>query len=115
MSSQPDQTYRPLTHYLDRLPGHRGGKRPHPSAALRWVRDGSPLPDGSRARLRAIRVGCRWLTCDEWWNAWVEQLALAHTPTPAVGQAPDAGVLRSPTARTRAATKAAAEPERMGA
>ena len=112
MSSQPDTIYRPLTHYLDRLPGHRGGRRPHPSAALRWVRDGSPLPDGTRARLRAVRIGSRWLTTDGWWNAWVEQLTQAHTP--ADGQVLGAGV-RSPTQRKKAADAAVRALEELGA
>jgi hypothetical protein len=114
-----DHQYRPLNSYLDRLPGHRGGRRPHPSTALRWVTVGQPTPDGNRVRLRAVRIGGRWFSTDVWFAEWVEVLTRAHIPTeqqtPTDGQAPAAGVLRSPTQRQKAADAAVRALEELGA
>ena len=73
------------------------------------------LPDGRRLRLRAIRFGSSWLTTDAWFADYVNTLTEAHTQTPADGQAPDAGIVRSPTARRKAADAAVKALEELGA
>jgi hypothetical protein len=75
----------------------------------RWVVRGIPTRDGGRVRLRAMKLGRRWVTSYE----ALEEFAAALTPR--LDDEP-AAVLhtRPPTKRRRASEKAGAELERLG-
>jgi hypothetical protein len=57
------------------IPG-RGRRRVHASTIARWITRGVRAPDGRRVRLRAVRLGSKWLTT----RAWLEEFAAAQTP-----------------------------------
>jgi hypothetical protein len=101
MAAAESPQLRPLRDYADRIPGHRRGTRTHPSTLIRFCTAGVKAPDGTQIRLRAVRLGHRWLTTDEWFAAFLSALTPADGPTTVP--------VRSPAARTRAA--AAAERE----
>jgi hypothetical protein len=71
-------TYRPLSTVRARFPGTRTNGLLHLSTLIRWCTRGIRLPDGSRVRLRSIRVGCRWLTTDAWVDEFIAVLTAAH-------------------------------------
>ncbi|QDU22110.1 hypothetical protein [Urbifossiella limnaea] len=81
VSTSPATTYRKLTAYLDQIPGHRRNSRPHPSTLIRWASVGVKLPDGARLRLRAVRLGAKWVTRDDWFAEFVESLTNAYIAT----------------------------------
>ncbi|MBN9523574.1 hypothetical protein J0H58_34530 [bacterium] len=99
-TSTPSPTpYRRLSEFQGRLPGHRRNARLHLSTLIRWCSKGVKLPDGTRLRLRADRLGARWLTTDAWWQEFVDRLTATH--------APDAPIpLRSAAERSRASVAA---------
>jgi hypothetical protein len=51
-----------LTQAARRFPPFREDKSVAPSTVFRWLYDGIRMPDGSRLRLEAVRLGGRWLT-----------------------------------------------------
>jgi hypothetical protein len=59
------------------IPGGRNGRPTHPATICRWITEGSPGPGGETVRLRAIRMGGRWLTRPE----WLEEFGRRLTPT----------------------------------
>jgi len=78
-------------------PGRRG--RPvNPATVFRWIHNGVKGPGGEIIRLEGYRMGGRWLTTIE----ALERFAAAQTPV--LGE-PNK-ILRSPTARRRAAERA---------
>lgn len=105
----PTPAYRRLQDYQSRVPGHRDNARAHYSTLFRWVTKGVPTPAGGRVRLRAVKVGTKWCSTDEWFAEFVA--ATTEAAAPAADAPPP---LRSPAARTRAADAAAAELEREG-
>jgi hypothetical protein len=58
------------------IPG-RGRNRVHASTVARWINRGVRTPDGRRIRLRAVRLGSKWLTK----RSWIDEFAAAQTPT----------------------------------
>ncbi|HYH64401.1 MAG TPA: DUF1580 domain-containing protein [Urbifossiella sp.] len=101
--SKPDPPLTNLSAYCDRIPGARRNARTHPSTLTRWCTSGVKLRDGSRLRLRAVRVGSRWMTTETWFNEFVVALTAAHVaPAPAAGP-------RTPTERLKASRAADAE------
>ena len=86
-------------------PGQRGASRVHPATLTRWILRGARAVDGRTVKLEAVRLGSRWLSSEAALGRFVAALG-----TPA-GQKP----ARSPAARTKAADKAGAELERLGA
>src|SRR5436190_1014261 len=87
--------YRKLSVFQDRVPGHRDNARVHLSTLIRWCTKGAKLPDGASVRLRAQRVGNRWLTTDAWFDEFIKVLTRAHG-----AESEHASVsLRSPSAR----------------
>jgi hypothetical protein len=90
------------------LPQGRNGKRLSLSAALRWVLQGVPLPDGQRVRLEAVRVGSKWVTSVE----ALERFALAQTPR--LDNQGEPATARTPQQRQRASERAARELEKVG-
>lgn len=90
--------YISLTQAAARYPGHRGAARLHPATLTRWILRGVRALDGSRVRLEAVRVGCRWLTTE----AALERFAAA------LG-GPAAPATRTPSVRQKASARAEAE------
>lgn len=95
--------YRSLSDVRSRFPGARNNAVLHLATMIRWCTRGIRQPDGSRVRLRAIRVGSRWLTTSEWVDEFIAVLTTAHCPNQEVP------VLRSPTQRNKASEAAAKE------
>lgn len=93
------------------FPGHRGGRAVDPSTIFRWVTKGTTVGERT-VRLEAVRAGARWLTSRPAVGRFVAALTAAASPDPARLKPPPA---RSPTARQRAAARAAAALEAMGA
>jgi hypothetical protein len=93
------------------FPGHRGSPAVDPSTVFRWKAKG--LPAGGRTvKLEAVRVGGRWLTSGAAVARFVAALTAAAAPPDPVSSQP---ATRTPTARRRAAEKAAAALKAMGA
>jgi hypothetical protein len=65
------------------MPPNGSGRQLNPSTVWRWCRDGVRLPGGTRVRLEACRVGCRWLTS----QAAVARFLAAQNP-PAAASPP---------------------------
>lgn len=86
-SSVPDlPKYKALKAYQECVPGHRGGSRCHTSTFIRWATKGVKAATGEVVKLRAVRIGSKWLTTDEWFAAFVEATTAAHA-TPATAPA----------------------------
>jgi hypothetical protein len=88
------------------LPPGRNGRPVHIATILRWITDGTMSPTGERVRLQAVRMGSRWLTTREWLDDYARRL----TPTFDATEPP----VRTSTARTREAARAARELDRLG-
>lgn len=95
--------YRSLSAVRHRFPGTRTNPSLHLATMIRWCTRGIRQPDGSRVRLRAIRVGSRWLTSDAWVDEFIAVLTTAHCPNQEVL------ALRSPAQRNKASDAAAKE------
>jgi hypothetical protein len=100
--------YKKLSSFRDRIPGHRQNSKLHLATLTRWCLRGVQLPDGTRVKLRAVRVGCRWLTTDAWFDEFVTALTLAHNGCG------DTQIPRSPAQRMKAAEAVGRELEAMG-
>jgi hypothetical protein len=70
----PAPAYRPLGQAIRRLGTGRGGRPIHVATATRWATEGVRLADGSRLRLKALRLPGRWVTTDEWVDEFTEAL-----------------------------------------
>src|SRR5688500_16274847 len=93
-----------LSKAASRYPGHRGAARLHPATLTRWILTGVKALDGSRVKLEAVRVGCRWLTSEAALARYAAALGTPGEPAPA----------RSPAARTLASESAAQQLQDMG-
>lgn len=102
----PEVAYLSLSEAAKMFPG-RGGRPLNPATLTRWAINGVKLPSGERLRLRAKRIGSRWLTVAEWMHEFIESHTAAF-----VGESQVA--MRSPTERNHAADLAGAELARMG-
>lgn len=91
------------------FPGHRGGRAVDPSTVFRWVTKGTTA-GGRRVRLEAVRAGSRWLTS----RPAVARFVTALTDAAAPAASPPV-TSRSPSARQRAASKAGATLQAIGA
>ena len=87
-----------------KVAGPRFG-HPHKATLIRWITKGISTPDGGRVRLRAWRLGSRWMTDIE----SVEEFARAVLVTSDPASPP-----RSATVRQRSSDRAAAELRAMG-
>jgi len=75
----------------------------------RWITQGHPTADGGRVRLRAMKLGRRWVTSYE----SLEEFAAALTPR--LDDEPAAVLrMRPPTKRRRQSERAAAELTKAG-
>jgi hypothetical protein len=83
------------------VPPARGGDRCHISTLVRWIRKGALAPNGSRARLEAIRLGGRWLTS----RAAIQRFCEALTPRLDTDTAPSRPT-RTPRQADRASVQA---------
>ena len=88
----------------NRLPAYRGGRPVSPSTLWRWIFTGVQLPDGSRVRLEAIRLGRRWLTSLE----AIARFSAAQTPVraPQISLPSSPASYRTPAKRTRDSQRA---------
>src|SRR5262245_36694299 len=58
------------------VPG-RGRRRVHAATLARWIAKGVIAPDGRRVRLRAVKLGPKYLTS----RRWIEEFGAAQMPT----------------------------------
>ncbi len=70
----------PLHQVAKSLPPGRNNKPVHVSTILRWIFGGITLPDGSRLRLEAARLGNRWVTSREAVSRFVAAQTAAVAP-----------------------------------
>jgi hypothetical protein len=96
-----------LSQAARRFPPFREDKPIAPSTIFRWIADGVRLPDGSRLRLEAVRLGGRWLTS----GPAIERFIARQTPSLANIPEP---VTRDDRERERAAERAGRDLEQMG-
>lgn len=64
-----------------KYPG-KGGGRMAPSTVTRWILSGCPDRNGTRVRLRATRVGSRWLVDPDDLTAFFAALAASPSGAP---------------------------------
>jgi hypothetical protein len=87
-------------------PGRMG--RPVAAATLwRWSREGVRLPDGSKVKLRVVRIGGRFAVSEEALREFIDQ----QQPTDHDAEVP---AVRSASARRRASDRAGEELTRLG-
>jgi hypothetical protein len=89
------------------VPPGRGGQRTHISTLLRWIQKGVKTLDGSIVRLRASRLGSRWITSREAIAEFMEALTPRLDSTPV-------STLRTTGKRQRAAEAAGKRLEKIG-
>ena len=92
-----------------RIPGARGARRLHPATITRWILKGAKATDGTVVRLRATRVGHRWLVRAAHLDEFFAALA------PAAGAPPATPPVRTPAARQRASELANSMLKQVGA
>ena len=102
MQTQPN--YITVSNLARRFPGTRGAKHLHPATITRWILQGVTGMDGTVIRLRAHRLGGKWLITE----------ADLQEFMPALGSQSNAPEIRTPAVRTRASNSAADQLERMG-
>jgi hypothetical protein len=90
------------------IPPARGGRHCHISTPLRWITRGVVTTDGRRVRLRASRLGARWLTSRE----AIADFMAALTPQSEMSDQSQAP--RTPGKRLREAERAAERLEALG-
>ena len=82
----------------------------HPSTVIRHITNGILLPDGTRIRLKATRLGARWLVAESDWATFISLQTDARIP--ADDQPTEAP--RSPARRRAASERAAVELAKLG-
>lgn len=97
-----------LSQAARRLPPFRAGRPVNRATIFRWISEGVRLPDGSRLRLEAVRIGGRWVTSIEALTRFAE----SQTPAAPVGS--DAARIRTPGQRQRASDQAGDELSEKG-
>src|SRR5207302_1262851 len=50
----------------------RDGQEIHPSTLTRHALTGVKLRDGTRVKLRAVKVGSRWMTTESWLREFID-------------------------------------------
>jgi hypothetical protein len=98
----------PLVAATALIPPGRNGKRTHLSTLLRWILNGAKGPSGDVVRLKAVRLGGRWMTSREALQRFAERL------TPRVADVASDPTPRTPAARQRSSERAARELEQIG-
>src|SRR5262245_56351012 len=96
-----------LSQAARRFPPFRENKPVAPSTVFRWIASGVRLPDGSRVRLEAVRLGGRWLTS----SPAIERFIARQTPNLNADPSPTPRTARQ---RQRVAEAAGKELEQMG-
>ena len=91
------------------LPRRPEDKLLHVSTFWRWTQKGLRARDGTRVRLRSLRVGDTLCTTEEWLREFFEALT-SHDPGLAAATAPP----RSPAARRRSHAQATKKLEELG-
>ena len=95
-----------LKEVAKRIPG-RGGRPTNFATIWRWIMKGSIAPGGKRVRLRAARIGGKWVTSVEAVQEFLQAL------TPRFGEEPP-NLPRSAAKRQAADERAARELEETG-
>jgi hypothetical protein len=72
--------YLPLSRLCREIPGAKGADRLLPSALTPWILRGVKGTTGTVSKLRAIRVGGRWLTTRDWFNEFLDSLSSGSEP-----------------------------------
>jgi hypothetical protein len=83
-------------------------RRISPATFARWIIVGVRRLDGERLRLRAERIGGRFWTSPEWLAEFIESQTSQYVPATETQH-------RSPVEESRAAARAVAALEKMGA
>jgi hypothetical protein len=89
------------------FPPYRESRPVNPCTIYRWITSGVRLPNGTRLRLEARRVGGRWLTSREAVRRFIDE----QTPSIDTASAPRAP---TPTQRAKRAERAAKALEEAG-
>jgi Protein of unknown function (DUF1580) len=97
-----------------RLPSLRRNRPVAPATIWRWVSQGVRLPDGSRLKLEAVRVGGHWITSLEALTRFVQQQTDAQYKQVPSDQEAKPLSIRTPSQRQRAAQQADDELESIG-
>lgn len=101
--------YLPFAAVAQSLPSTRGGKPVHPSTIGRWRSQGVPGRDGSRIKLRAVRLPSGWATTLEWVREFFDAMTADKEGEPA--PAPE---VRTPASRRRQIERANRELDAIG-
>lgn len=110
----------PLSAVRALVPSRHAGKSLHGATLTRWILSGVRGRDGSRVRLRAVKLGGAWLTTREWVAQFVGATMASNepggAPTLTLGASPLPSKPRAPlsTARRRAVERTQAELTRLG-
>jgi hypothetical protein len=91
------------------IPSFREGKTTHVSRVLRMILVGTRVPDGSRVRLEALKIGSQWVTTARCIREYGERLAAAQ-----IAAHGDEAASRSTTSRRREITQATSVLNRKG-
>jgi hypothetical protein len=94
------------------IPGSRGKPSLSPSTVTRWILRGCPSLSGERVKLKASRVGSRWMVDPADLEAFFDALGSSRSGEDAPKPGAD---VRSSRERRLASTRAAKELERRGA
>jgi hypothetical protein len=70
-----------LSQAARRLPSFRNDRPVSPATIWRWDSEGVRLPNGTRLRLEAVRLGGRWITSVESLTRFSERQTQAQTPS----------------------------------
>jgi hypothetical protein len=106
MLSDSDEPFVTIGQVIAKLPGGRGNPRPSPSTVTRWIISGVRGIAGTTVRLKATRVGFRWLLKQSDIDDFFSALGALPTDPPST---------RSPTARANLSDAASAKLAALGA
>jgi hypothetical protein len=98
-------TYLSLPQAARLLPPGRSGRPVHIATLIRWITNGTRTRDGRTVRLKAVRMGSRWLTS----QSWLDEYAASLTPAYSVE-----GPRPSTVGRGRSAERDARELDKIG-
>ena len=108
------KTYLTLRQVAKRYPGKQGQSQLSPSTISRWILIGCPARSGARVKLRATRIGGRWMVEESNLDAFTEALNdIAPTEPSATSASPR--IADTAAKRKQASDRAARELERRGA
>jgi hypothetical protein len=108
-------TYRTLSQVARRFPPSRGGRPVHVATVTRWIIQGARLRDGTRLRLRAVRLPGRWVVEPEAVDEFLATLTADRSGLPTEPAAAGSSVSsRTASTRRRVQEQAARELDKIG-